>query len=62
MRMLEREVSGAEVELILTKYQEEYDGWIAGSKVRVGPTNGKRLAVLFFPGATVRVHTVWWEE
>jgi len=62
MRSLERGVSGAEVEVVPQHYDEQYDGWIAGSKVRVGKTDGKRLAVLFFPGEPTVVHSVWWER
>lgn len=61
MRALERGVSGVEVEGVLNRFDDEYDGWIAGSRVRVGRANGRRLAVLFFPGERVIVHSVWWE-
>jgi hypothetical protein len=60
-RALERQVSAPEIELVLSKPEEEYEGWLAGSRIRVAATNGDRLAVLYFPGRIPRVHSVWWE-
>lgn len=56
MRALERGINGLEVQLILKRFDEESEGWLAGSRIRVGTTNGRRLAVLFFPGDPICVH------
>lgn len=61
-RALERQVSGREISLVLEHPEEEYDGWLAGSRIRVAGVNGARLAVLYFPGRIPRVHSVWWEK
>lgn len=61
LRALQRNVSGEEVRIVMKRYEEEYDGWIAGSRIRVGRTNGRRLAVLFFSGSPMVIHSVWWE-
>ena len=62
MRALERGVGGQEVASVLQSYQDECDGWIPGSVIRIGRTDGKRLAVPFFPGDPLFVHSVWWES
>ena len=61
LRALQRGVAGQEVELVLKAYDDERDGWIPGSRMRTGPIDGRRLAVLFFPGDPIVVHSVWWE-
>lgn len=60
-RALERKVSAREIDLVLSNPEEELEGWLAGSRIRIARTNGDRLAVLYFPGRILRVHSVWWE-
>lgn len=56
-----RNVPGALVEIALKTHDDEREGRTPGTLIRVARVNGGRLAVLFWPGRTLVVHSVWWE-
>ncbi len=60
MRAAMRAVPGVLVEIVITRWGDEREGKTPGTFIRTGIANGGRLAVLFWPGDPIVVHSVWW--